>query len=320
MQPSADSLQSHDRCPRKAFYEKTWVRQTVSPLHALYAAVEHGLTCEEKDPGIAAGDRIMTLAAERGLAVPANDQYTVAEHYAALADLITFTIRTGAPWRRPEPVRVGKAVWEPSCFLAASGARLKRIVLVDRWSDERTLSESHSWKSVGEAEAYCLPMTQTVVVIGQHREGRRHSPWSKAWIHPVVTSQIRMRKRSGEPFSGKWRQIWREDEDYNRETWLEAMTSDGILGDVLFETEVPVPEGAGAGKIRRLMERKLMDVEITKVLPDPRPSVCDWPVPCPFNCWSFEQPSERNGFVRLSELSENRLRVPQTDLATPEQV
>lgn len=298
---TSKSLTAHDRCSRSAFLGKDWERKLVSPTSALYQAIEAGLEYEgEEDPGQVAGDTVMTIATERGLDTTQADQYGQALHLCALADILTFFLRVGAPWERPEDAKVGKGAWESSAFLDASGTRLRRLVIVDRWSDERARAESHSWRSIGECVAYDLPMTQTVIVIGQHRDGRRHSPWSKAWLHPV-NSALRMRKRSGEEFGGKWKPVWREELEFSREKWIDAMTDDGILGDVAFEVEVLVPDGAAKSKIGWLIEKKMAEIRETLTLPDPRPSVCDWPSPCQFrdSCWNFTLPSERNGFIKI---------------------
>lgn len=295
-------LTADDRCSRSAFLAKDWERERVSTTAALYQAIEAGLEYEgDEDPGQIAGDTVMTIATERGLETSQKDQYGQAIHLCTLADILTFFLRVGAPWEHPEDVKLGKGVWESSAYLDPSGTRLRRIVIVDRWSEDRKRAESHSWRSIGEVVAYDLPMTQTVLVTGQHREGRRHSPWSKAWLHPVNNS-LRMRKRSGEEFGGKWRPIWREEMEFSREKWIDAMTDDGIIGDVVFEVEVPVPDGAAKSKIGRLMEKKMAEIRETVTLPDPRPSVCDNPIePCQFRdaCWNFTLPSERNGFIQI---------------------
>lgn len=299
---SADSLSSHDRCARKSFLEKDWERNHLHPGDVLRRAIDVGLESEEEDPGIAAGDEVMTLCTERGMDTGRGDLYAMAQHTAALADIIVWFLRgTGKPWERPEDVKIGKSAWESSTFLSACGTRLRRVAVASRWGEDRALGESHSWRTVGETTAYGIPITQIVVIVGQTREGRYHSPWTKAFCHPVNHS-LRMRKRSGENFGGKWRSIWREETEYSREKWLDAMTDDGILGDVVFEVEVPVPEAPAKAKISWLMEKKLAEIKDTTELPPPCPSVCDWPVPCDFSkaCWHFELPSSRNGFIQIT--------------------
>lgn len=302
--PAAEVLNSHDRCTRKAFLEQDWERVLVSPTSALYQGIEEGLAYDgDEDPGQVAGDTVFTLASERGLDVPQSDQLGNAQHVAALSDILVHFLRKDAAWERPEDVTVGKdTLWESSAWLDPSGTKLRRVILVDWWGENRKVAESHSWRTFGECVAYDLPMEENVIVVGQNRDGRRHSPWSKAWVHPVGGS-LRMRKRDGEPFSGKWRPVWREEVDYNRDTWIETMVDDGVLTDVVYQVEVPAPTGLVRAKMLDLIQRKMAEIRGITETPPPCPSICDDPIsPCQFRgaCWNFVLPSESNGFIRIT--------------------
>jgi hypothetical protein len=299
---SAERLEIFDRCQRAPFLARTWERRIMHPTAVLYRAIEDGLTYSgDEDCGQVAGDSVMTLAVDRGLDTPQSDLFGLANHMAALADFITWLLRpSGAPWSRPADVKVGQEPWESSVFLNEAGTRLKRVVLVDHWSDERELSEAHSWHSTGECAAYGMPMDQTVLIVGQRREGRYRGPFTLGWLHPV-SKALRMRKRSGKGFDGNWVPTFREDYEGSREHWLDSMTEDGILTDALFHVEVDIPEKDALGKIRRLAEKRMALMKETVELPDPHPSVCDDPIhPCSFRsaCWSFTSPSVQLGFIR----------------------
>ena len=296
---SAEALTADDRCKRFAFLAKSWQKLTMNPTAVLYKAIEDGLTYEGTDDcGTHAGDTVMTLAVERGLNTEQSDLYGLANHLAAMADLITWMLRPQGPWVRPANTKVGQMPWESSVFLNDSGTRLKRVVLVDHWSKDRELSAAHSWYAAGETSAYQMPMDQTVLIIGQNRQGRRHGPFSKGWTHPV-SNLLRMRKRDGKGFDGNWKSVFREDTDFSREHWLDVMTQDGVLQDAVFQVEVPVHEEAA--KIRRLEERKLAAIRECAVLPEPQPSQCDGISPCAYidACWSFKAPCEKLGFFRI---------------------
>ena len=302
---SADRLEMFDRCARAPFLARTWERRIMHPTAVLYRAIEDGLTYTgDEDCGTHAGDSVMTLAVNRGLDTPQSDLFGLANHLAALADFITWLLRpSGAPWSRPADVKVGQEPWESSVFLNEAGTRLKRVVLVDHWSDERELSEAHSWRSTGECAAYGMPMDQTILLIGSNRSGRRHGPFSKAWAHPV-SKKIRMRKRDGKGFDGAWIPTFREDWDGSREGWLDAMTEDGVLEDAVFHVEVPIHDESK--KIVRLAEKRLVEIKATERVPDPQPSQCDNPLsPCQFRsaCWSFQPPSIQSGFIRKCDIT-----------------
>ena len=261
----------------------------------------------------------MTLSAERGLDTKQFEVYGQAFHLASLADLVVTVIRAqGPPWGRPEDQTVNGLPWGSSAYLDPSGVRLRRVVIVDRWSEDRKQSESHSWYSLGEISAYQMPMTQTVIVVGQSREGKHHSPWSKGWMQERFKT-LRLRKQSGESFGKGWNQVWREERDeLSRDHWIEAMQEDGVFSDVMFEVEVPLPCPEIVAKIRKLIEKRLRRLAEMTEVPEPNISVCDWPVPCQFRdcCWQFTEPSERNGFIpvtRIPVVAEFQLRsFPQT--------
>lgn len=290
-----------DRDPRAAYWSQFWQRQTVTPVEALRLAIADGLMSQEEDPGQTAGDTVMTLAAERGLETKVYDLYGCALHHAALADLIVTQIRSLQPLlARPEDQTVNGSTWVSNAYLASSGVRLHRVVVVDRWSVERKEAESHAWFSLGEMAAYQMPMTQTVIVVGQTRDGRHHSPWSKGWLHPR-SKNLRLRKRSGEGFGGEWKQIWREEADQiSRDKWLDQMREDQVMHDLVFDVELELPCPEVLSKIRHLISKKLCRLQEMKEAPEPNPSQCDWPIPCPFKnaCWNFREPCEELGFIR----------------------
>jgi hypothetical protein len=296
---TAEILALHDRCPRAAFYGKKWEASRIHPNEVLRQAVEAGLLTDEEDPGQLAGDTVMTLATERELAVEGS-QYSCAMHHAALSDVITTVLRAGMPkLGRPEDRECQSPPWTSSAFLDASGLRLRRVLMVDRWSSEREAAESHSWRSLGEMSIFGMPMTLTVVVIGQRRDGKHHSPWSKGFLHPA-NRNLRIKKRDGETFGKNWTQCWREEQAWiSRDKWIDAMREDRVLHEAVFDVELDLPDADMMAKVRRLAQSKLREIRLARELPDPNISVCHYPVPCQFVdcCWNFKEPSERTGFI-----------------------
>lgn len=258
---------------------------------------------EEDDPGQAAGDEVMTLAADRGIDIEGSGVYAIALHQAALADIITTLLRcSGAVWARPEDKADGSLTWVSGAFLDPSGVRLHRVLLVDRMSDERIKAERCSWRTLGEMSAYELPQTIHILALGQRRNGKHVGPFSQGFLHPRSRS-LRIRKRTGEGFSGAWTKCWREEQDtLSRDHWIDAMREDGVLQDAILEIDCEPPGVKLASEIRQLAARKLRQIQ-DKTTPDMSPSQCWWPVPCQFAeeaCWQFEEPSARSGFVHIS--------------------
>jgi hypothetical protein len=173
-------------------------------------------------------------------------------------------------------------------------------VLASVWNDERHYSSIRSWHGLGETAAYGLPMTIVVLILGQHRDGRRAGPWTKGLLHPQ-NHKLRFRKKkaiSSEIFSDKWEQIWREDRgEIETEQWLRAMIEDDILRDVCFTVELEPPEPKERQRILDMTARKLERLAKMTKPPEPSMGMCDRP-PCPYrDCWAIE-PSEKTGFVK----------------------
>lgn len=261
------------------------------------------------DFGNVAGEESMVLGAEPGLDSKEHNLFDQVVHLASISDLVCQAVRKTKelPWTLPEPVQIGDGpTWNSSAYLASDGSHLRRMCLVSGWSDDRHFSEARSWRSIGEASVYGLPMKQIVVILGQNREGKRHGHWSKAVLHPV-NRKLRFRKKfdKSSPFKESWTPIFREDHDeISSESWLQAMLDDAVLQDSLFVVDIPVPNRDARKKILDIASRKLDRLMKIKELPMQNLSTCDFPTPCCFrgNCHSDNQPSWKYGFVQIDQL------------------
>jgi len=279
---TAELLTAFEQCPRKAYWLRFWEHIKIDGNTMLQRAIRAGLLSDRADFGEAAGEECYGMGIEPGLDTDSYDVHGEVCHLSALADVITSAIRkpTESPWKVPEKLEN----WRSSCFLSPDGSHLRRIVLVTSWSDDRHYSECRSWFSLGEVCAYGLPMQQVVIVLGQNRNGKRHSPWAKGLRHPA-NKKLRFRKKNdvSEGFKNTWLQVWREDfDDISTHDWLQAMLADGVLQDVCFNVDIPVPEKSARQAILDMAARKLEKVQNLDSLPDPQLTGCDWPRPCIF--------------------------------------
>jgi hypothetical protein len=298
---SATLLNSADRCARLPYLLQRWQTPAIRPVDALYQAIETGLT----DPGNAPWDVAETvlydLATTRGLDSAQTDLLGEAEHLASLASFITFLLRPEGPWKRPEPITLPDgSIWTPRSFLDPSESHLRRLVLCSRWDAYRKVEEEHDWRTL-EGSIYRVPMDLMIVMIGQERDGRRHGPLTRGWRHPVSKS-LRFRRRDGDDFGSTWERVERENDKATREEWLDAMTDDGVLPDVVQVHSVGVSERAAdwcniaLTKLRRIRE--------AQEPPEESPSMCfDRIHPCPFRacCPRGLEPSPELGFVFIGK-------------------
>lgn len=220
--PGSSDYETLERCPRKLKWEKTYLQSRIKPLEAIYKGVEAGL--EGKD----ARDAVMALAADPGLDLEGVEVYPLAVHYSALAEILAFYLMAGQkPW-----TRVGQ-VWE-------SGDELRRIVLVDRWSEERKMQEIRSWRTVAETCKHNRPMLLNFLVVGSSSDQRRVSPWTRGYSHPK-NNGLQFRKKDGESLGPGWEPVWRERWQRNCDRWLAVMQRDGVFDGLVHSVRVQVP-------------------------------------------------------------------------------
>ena len=290
-------LDSSDRCARLPYLLRRWRYPAIRPTEALYEAIETGLTAESDVPWEVAEQALYDLATTRGLDSNQTDVLAEAEHLSSLASFITYILRPGGPWKRPEPIPLPNGTpWHPGAFLSPSESHLRRVVLCSRWDAYRMVEEEHDWRTL-EGSIYGVPIDLVVIVLGQERDGRRHGPLSRAYRHPV-SKTLRFKKRDGEDFGSTWERVWRERDKATREEWLDALADDGVLPDVVQIHSVPVSGrdwcNIALKKLERIME--------AKEPPEESSSMCfDRVRPCAFRacCPKGEEPSESSGFVRL---------------------
>ena len=294
-----------DRCRRSAHFSLIWDKPKLRPLDILRISVDDALVCDDEDPGDYAGARVMELCSMRQIETKELNLYDMGCHTAALADILTTVLR-GPTVRleRPADEKLGEHVWVSSCFLEPSGVRLRRLIILDRISEEILTGIKRSWDVIGEACAYKMPVTAQIVIVGQQRDGRRLAPWSKGWLHQVGNQNLRFRKQDGSGLTGSgWKPVFREQVDYlSRDYWIDRMKGDGVLQDLMLEIEIPVPLAEIVKMVTGLAKKKLDRIYSTEKTPEPEISQCYGNVPCPFTsaCWQFQEPSERLGFIRIS--------------------
>ncbi len=310
MRPSAELLNMVESCKRKGTWGRDWVKWKISDTEMIQRSIRAGLLSERPDFDVVAGEETMTLSAEPGLESKEFNLYDQCVNLAALSEILTHATRkaTEKPWLVPEDVSLGNGtIWRSSALLDPSGTHLRRLALVSSWNNDRQLSETRGWQALGEVCVYSLPMQLVIAVIGSSRNGKRSSPWTRAFRHPV-NKGIRFRRKGNpkEGFKSSWQEIWREDySDISTDSWYSQMIKDGIIQDYLFKLDIQIPEREARKKIVDLAERQLENLYRMKELPPQQFSTCDWPIPCLFrnNCHSGVEPSGRYGFVRIDNIN-----------------
>jgi len=267
----------------------------------LHEAVRRALTEPHHDPGTNAGEHYVTLASERGLELADSvNVYRCAMNHAAIADIVVTAMKPAKQWMTLGPI----GQWNSSCL--AHDGYLRRFLAVSHWNEDRFIFERSSWNTLGEVCHYRLPMQLIVANIGHMSGGRRTGYFSKALLHPQK-SHLRFRRKSRgtiEGFKETWSPIYREDNDQiDRETWLEAMLQDDVLQESLFVVNIPVPEESRRLRVVDLATAQLERLQALHSLPPKQLSTCfDVISPCPFRVCCHSEPESRpedGGFDRL---------------------
>jgi hypothetical protein len=241
---SAEKLTTWELCPRRYIWTNRYATR-ISLMGALYRALDAGLKAS-KNPEQASRDEYLALAARPGLDLVGGDVYAIATHYAHLAGVIAEALRNAFPdpWRDFPDVEVGNDTigrfqWRSGLYDAGNGIQ-RRLVLADRWSDDRKATELRGWRMVGELVAIRQPIALTAIEIGSSREKRRISPWTRCYRHPRNDVYRFRRQNSEEDFSRTWKAQWREDSGIGTAEWLTRMQKDGCM-DAVQTVNVPVP-------------------------------------------------------------------------------
>lgn len=288
MNVDAEKLSAYDGCPRRSVWQERYQLPRISVVGALYRALDAGLKASEH-PDRAAENQFMSLAARPGLAVVGRDVYSLAVHHAKLAAIVTLALRSAfrGPWSvfpAQDEVKVAQEEisWRSGLYDAGNGIP-RRIVLVDRWSDERRATELRSWRTLGETSILQRPILVTAVTIGASKDGRRHSAWTKCYRHPRNKVFRFKRKNGHEDFGANWNIEWRENSGIPVEDWLTQMRKDDAIAEHVQTEEAPQHPRSAA--FRMEIGRMVHEMKRWKERSDSPPmrlSGCYAFTPCPF--------------------------------------
>lgn len=262
------------------------------------AVIELGNGKPYKDVIIESTTRFMTTGANPGLEVSGHDPYKIALDFCACLETIITTLGR-RPLLKLSPVAskplVGTNVeWS---FLSHEDERgeLHRIITVDRFDDDRLSQEMHSWFVFGDVCMHRKPMHLHFIEIGQLRDGRRHTPWARAWQHEYIANRLKFQRKGNKELQGAaWKAVFLSDSNaHTAETWVEQMESEGVAETLIHDVEVSVPSLDHIKAFKRdlkteadQMQRWEQSVTNPQMVPMSR-SACDNPFPCPMQAICF---------------------------------
>jgi hypothetical protein len=261
-----------DRCHRAGWRAMRQIPGPLPPIDVLRNAVDIGLGAYRDRSEMAAAD-VRQAALRNGLEVERGQNiYQISEHLAALAEQIVYVVGGADSWVRPTTVALDAGhSWESRAWVGPNG--LRRVVLTDRHRERTEMT----WRDAGEQAVYGGLLTEIIVILGNHRDGRFHGHWAKGWKHPR-NGEVRISLGIGGE-SSKWNQIWREDEGMKVEEW--TMKMQPTMPSALRIIERVELDAGQRAAWKKLALRKIYAIEYDPE-PDMQPSQCFRPSPCLF--------------------------------------
>lgn len=316
---SAKSLTSLQRCPRQFLLEADFTPIRIRPkglfdhiLRSALVTLSNGAAA--KDCAADARAEFLESCANPGMDLPRGaDSYRIALDYCAMLDTI---LRSATKWRLPAlsaspPVRLsGVSDWQPDAY-ADDAKTLHRIITVDGWGEGDRARELHGWGVVADLCLLNLPLIIHVIEIGRMREGRRASPWARAWRHPAMPN-LRMRfakKDGGQSFKGWIAYYLADHRDESADDWVAQMEKEGAAQSAIHTLRVDPPDDATRGEV---LSQLRVEASRASVLIAERGSAgwraqpmsrgaCDIPFPCVWQhaCYEPVTPPQNTGLYRL---------------------
>lgn len=248
--------------------------------------------------------QFMQSAANPGLDIVGGNPFLLAKDWSALIDsVLRGLVRLGLPsgLRAAPTVALNSSVsWNPLSF--TDGTQLHRWITLDHWGQSDLARELHSWKTVGDSSVCKLPMVIHIIEIGQIRNFRRASLWTRAWQHPTMANlNIRFKGKEPGVFKG-WKSVHLADHrEIDPADWAEQMWKEGATRDLVHSIRVETPPPAQGGKVLRdiLLEALRMSRVDSgwESIPMARNSCDDWN-PCSFQPVCYSESS----VIQIAEL------------------
>lgn len=254
--------------------------------------------------------QFMSRAKQPGLDVPyGTNTYTLAMDWCAMIRTVLAYLEriTLVVLHEIDPVLLSHSDvpdvdvrWSFLAHADESGM-LHRWVFVDTIDEDTVLKELHKWEVIGDIITYGSPMMLHFIAIGQTKDGRRYSPWCRAYSNPVIAGQIRFGKKKGQ-LSENWKPIFFADNPNNNpDHWLDQMIEDGAHEPLMLHKTVGEPDKIHVDNFYRDIryETKQIlsaDTRTPMNLPMCRVS-CDVPFVCPHQtvCYSLKTTFENSG-------------------------
>ena len=312
----AASIGEWQSCRRRYVLSRAWRPLRWRPKALFDACLRQGILAVSQGdlpaPAAAASrSQFLQSAANPGLDITTNP-YLAAKDWCAMLDTILLSLtREGIPSQLAEspPIKLNSMVsWAPLAHV--EGQTLHRWLTLDHWGEEDMIRELHSWRTLGDVAMTKLPMIIHVIEVGQVRNGRRASAWTRAWKHPTMPSlQMRFKGKLPGAFKG-WKPLYFSDAHVEATEWVEQMWKEGAARGLIHHVRVNVPSPAHCVAVEQDILSEAMRIHELSVeqahwtaMPMSR-NACDQWTPC-----SFQPICYADGIVQIEKLGNFKRRL-----------
>lgn len=289
-------------CRRRFLLSRKWRSLRWKPKLLFDACLRQGIldlgnAKSVEDTVLEATTRFMAVGASPGLDIAGYDPFKAALDYCACLETILHALSLRSPLNlRPvASKRVDTGIEWVFLAHADSDGELHRTVTVDRFDDDRLSQEIHSWYVMGDVCMAKKPLHLRFIEIGQMRDGRRHSPWSRAWEHSAIRGRIKFQGKGNKKLQGDaWKATFLADSTvHTASSWVDAMFADDVPDTLIHDVEVTVPSAEHIVITKRdIRTESVQMMEWMRLIEDPLTvpmsrSACDVPYPCQYQAVCF---------------------------------
>jgi hypothetical protein len=297
----AASLNDFQVCKRRFILNSEWRLARYRPKLLFDLLLRRGILQLTKQADVAqvasaAKSTFLQRAADPGLDIIGKDPYQAAKGWTSLLESALHGVsRTTLPvLHDPAPVQLTSSIDWRFLSWADDAGMLHRWITVESWDSDTLLRELHSWRTFGDLVMSGCPLVLHVIVLGQQRNGRFMSPWTRTYVHPAMPS---LRWRWTKPEDTSWKPVQLLDQKRLDVTeWIDQAWSQQAIQPLLQDQQVEMPPESVCRDTKYQIAREASDMfrlvnERTSYLAEPMSrGSCDLYSPCHFQsvCHSAE--------------------------------
>jgi hypothetical protein len=329
----ATSLSHYQMCARRSALELRWRIPRLRPKLLFERYLRQGISALSTVKPPPLDDLIRDVKAQflgqcanPGLDLaPGSNPFIIAKDWAiALEMALRAASRLSLLTLNPvASVALSPSVsWKVSS-LADDSTVLHRWLACDRWDQDELSRQAHGWWVFGDMAATRRSMMLHIVEIGQIRNGRRDSCWTRGFRHRFAPNLPLKFKKPTDAKQGDYLSEYLADSrTRDAEKWIDTLIAEGLVQKHIHHVtlECPSDEVCADTVVQMLKlaeEMRSLEVssragELWSSVPMSR-SACDGMVPCQWQgvCYQYPPPDPEDvgALLRSEEAAQSGARV-----------